>query len=49
MLSSSSPSLAFLSCLVEGMISAGSSGRVPVESGQMEKEMDRWIDRWVGG
>lgn len=48
MLSSSSPSLAFLLCLEEGTISAGSSGRVPVDSGQREREMDRWMDGWVG-
>lgn len=45
MLSSSSPSLAFLLCLEEGTISAGSSGRVPVDSGRREREMDGWMGR----
>lgn len=30
------------------MISAGSSGRVGVDSGQLEREMDRWMGGWEG-
>lgn len=46
--SSSSQSLASLSCLEEEMISAGSSGRVGVDSRQLEREMDRWMGGWLG-
>lgn len=48
MLSSSSPSLGFLSCLEVGTTSAGSSGRVPSDSGPKEGQMDEeWIGRWI--
>lgn len=47
--SSSSQFLASSSCLEEEMISAGSSGRVGVDSGQLERETDRWVGGWVGG
>lgn len=30
------------------MISAGSSGRVGVDSRQLEREMDRWMGGWLG-
>lgn len=46
--SSSSQYLAFSLCLEEETISAGNSGRVGVDGGQLEREMDGWMGVWVG-